>query len=582
MGESNSDWPLTTVTVTVVLASMAGLSILAGGQSVSIGSHSGLVVCAALALGVQWACWIPASLRQTERYYDLTGGITSLCAVVLSLWAGSQEHPPTIREWLLSGMVCLWALRLASFLFLRIHRAGKDRRFDRLKTSPVRFLVPWTLQGLWVFLTLLVVLVINCQATNGPPMGPWDYLGVTLWVLGFGIEVIADRQKSAFAARAGTEGTWIDEGLWSLSRHPNYFGEILLWSGIALCGVSCFSGGEWAALVSPFFVALLLTKISGVPMLDERAMKRWGDNPDYLAYRARTRMLLPLRRSSGPLVHTTLVLGLVASITACAPGLATPFSLEDCERTCGDGPLYLFDQLEFIVEQDDGLDGFDLDDQSEDCGVEDATSPEGATGIDNQLGAIWDVLPDTVATVLPTAIDTSLESGTMMVVMELVGPPDFSVDGPAVLVFRQGAGQVLVSSTGRPLSGQTADLASEDNLLGLTDQVDINGGLLEGTELSLTFRLQYLDTDVELTVVRGKVQIIEESDGGLQMRLGGVVPLDSVMDIVAGLGGAGDANLAATLEALLPLLVDARTDPAGECDGISGAFRGHAVPVHLF
>jgi steroid 5-alpha reductase family enzyme len=297
MDTDNSEWSLTAVTVVVVLASMAGLSTLAGTHSVSIGTHSALVVCAAMVLGIQWFCWIPASLKKTERYYDLAGGITYLCAIALSLWAGSQEQAPSVREWVLSAMVTVWAVRLASFLFLRIHRAGKDRRFDALKTNPVRFMVPWTLQGLWVFLTLLVVLVINCQATSGAPMGPWDYTGIALWSLGFGIEVIADRQKSAFAARTKTESPWIDEGLWARSRHPNYFGEILLWSGIALCGVSCFSGGEWAALVSPLFVALLLTKISGVPMLDERAMERWGDDPAYLAYRAKTRMLLPIRRS---------------------------------------------------------------------------------------------------------------------------------------------------------------------------------------------------------------------------------------------------------------------------------------------
>lgn len=297
MTTNNSHWTLTTVTVVVVLGSMLGLSTLAGSHSVHIGTHSGLVVSAALVLGIQWLCWIPASLKKTERYYDLTGGITYLCAIALSLWAGSQEQAPSAREWILSAMVTVWAVRLASFLFLRIHRAGKDRRFDQLKTSPVRFLVPWTLQGLWVFLTLSVVLVINCQATVGPPMGLWDYIGIALWSLGFGIEVIADRQKSAFAARPETPNTWIDEGLWARSRHPNYFGEILLWSGIALCGLSCFSGGEWAALVSPVFVALLLTRVSGVPMLDKRAMERWGDDPAYLAYRAKTRMLLPIRRS---------------------------------------------------------------------------------------------------------------------------------------------------------------------------------------------------------------------------------------------------------------------------------------------
>jgi steroid 5-alpha reductase family enzyme len=297
MNKNNSDWPLTAATVVVVVAAITGLSMLAGTRSVSIGTHSALVVCAAMILGIQWLCWIPASWKKTERYYDLTGGVTYLGAIVLSLWAGSQEEAPSTREWILSAMVTVWAVRLASFLFLRIHRAGKDGRFDELKTSPVRFLVPWTLQGLWVFLTLLVVLVINCQATSGAPMGLWDCIGIALWGLGFGIEVVADRQKSAFAARAKTPNPWIDEGLWARSRHPNYFGEILLWSGIALCGVSCFSGGEWAALVSPVFVALLLTKISGVPMLDERSMDRWGTDPAYLAYRARTRMLLPIPRS---------------------------------------------------------------------------------------------------------------------------------------------------------------------------------------------------------------------------------------------------------------------------------------------
>ena len=279
------------------------------------------------------------------------------------------------------------------------------------------------------------------------------------------------------------------------------------------------------------------------------------------------------------------VLGLTAVLAllpGCAPGLGWSFSLDDCGRTCGDGPLYLFDQLEFIVEADEGLDGFDLDGQTEDCGVTDGTSPLGSSGIDNQFGAIWDVLPDTVSTVLPNAINTSLESGSMMVVMELVGPPDLSVDGPAALVMRQGSGDVLVSSDGRPLSGQTVDLAQGDNLLGLTEQAEISDGQLHGTALTLTFRLQYIDTEVEIAVVGGEARMTEDGEGGLDMKLGGVVPLEAVMEIVAGLGGCGDANLAETLEALVPLLVDSRTEPGGACDGISGAFRGHAVPVYLF
>ncbi len=280
-----------------------------------------------------------------------------------------------------------------------------------------------------------------------------------------------------------------------------------------------------------------------------------------------------------PLLLALLGLGLQAG---CSPDSGAPFSLDDCGRTCGDGPFYLFDQLEFIVEDADGLDGFDLDGLSEDCGVSDASAPDGTGGIDNQFGDIWDVLPDTVATVLPIAIDTSIESGSMMTVMELVGPPDLSVDGSAALVMRQGSGDVLVSNDGRPLSSQTVELADGDNLLGLAEQAEVLGGQLEASELSLLFRLQYLDTPIEIDVVGGRAEMSEDGEGGLDMKLGGVVPLDAVMEIVAGLGGDGDANLAETLEALVPLLVDARTSPDGACDGISGAFRGHAVPVYLF
>ena len=184
--------------------------------------------------------------------------------------------------------MAIWAIRLSSFLFLRIHHAGKDGRFDQLKTSPVRFLVPWTLQALWVFLTLNVVIVINSQSGPAPPLGIWDGIGFMVWVMGFGIEVVADSQKTAFNANPENEGKWIDEGLWSRCRHPNYLGEILLWTGVAIFGVACFEGLEMVSWISPVFVYLLLTKVSGIPLLDRRALAKWGDDPEYQKYRENT------------------------------------------------------------------------------------------------------------------------------------------------------------------------------------------------------------------------------------------------------------------------------------------------------
>ena len=299
MDSTGRDLRLTTIVVISVLIITSFIVIAVDDNSVSLNDYSAVLYSAAICLGIQWLAWIPASLAKSERYYDLTGGLTYLTVVGFTLWAGSQSESPSARELIVSLLVVIWALRLSSFLYLRIHRTGKDGRFDRLKTSPIRFLVPWTIQGLWVFLTMIVVIVINSQAESAPELGIWDAIGLLMWLLGFGIEVIADNQKSAFNANSENQGKWIDSGLWSYSRHPNYLGEIMLWTGIACFGISCFSGMERVAWISPIFIYLLLTKISGVPILDRRGLEKWGDQPEYHKYREETPTLLPrLTRNS--------------------------------------------------------------------------------------------------------------------------------------------------------------------------------------------------------------------------------------------------------------------------------------------
>ena len=293
MDSTGRDLRLTTIVVISVLIITSFIVIAVDDNSVSLNDYSAVLYSAAICLGIQWLAWIPASLAKSERYYDLTGGLTYLTVVGFTLWAGSQSESPSARELIVSILVVIWALRLSSFLYLRIHRAGKDGRFDRLKTSPIRFLVPWTIQGLWVFLTMIVVIVINSQAESAPELGIWDAIGLLIWLLGFSIEVIADNQKSAFNANSDNQGKWIDSGLWSYSRHPNYLGEIMLWTGIACFGISCFSGMERLAWISPIFIYLLLTKISGVPILDRRGLEKWGDQPEYHKYREETPTLLP-------------------------------------------------------------------------------------------------------------------------------------------------------------------------------------------------------------------------------------------------------------------------------------------------
>ena len=293
MNTTRQDLRLTTIVVASVFIIAFLIVRAVENKSVILNEYSAVLYCAVICIGLQWVAWIPASIMKTERFYDLTGGLTYLTVVGFSLWAGSQSEPPSLRELIISLLVVIWSLRLSIFLYRRIHRTGKDGRFDKFKTSPIRFLVPWTIQGLWVFLTMIVVIVINSQADSAPALGVWDVLGLLTWILGFGIEAIADKQKTVFNTEPTNQGKWIDSGLWSISRHPNYLGEILLWTGIAFFGISCFTGLERVAWISPIFIYLLLTKVSGIPILDKRALEKWGDDPEYQKYRENTPALIP-------------------------------------------------------------------------------------------------------------------------------------------------------------------------------------------------------------------------------------------------------------------------------------------------
>ena len=293
MNSTRQDLRLTSIVVTTAFVIVFLVVRAVENNSITLNGYSAVMYCAVMCIGMQWLAWIPASIGKTERFYDLAGGLTYLTVVGFSLWAGAQSEPPSLRELIISVLVVIWSLRLSFFLYFRIHRTGKDGRFDQLKTSPIRFLVPWTLQGLWVFLTMIVVIVINSQADSAPPLGIWDAVGLFVWVLGFGIETIADQQKTAFNTEPTNQGKWIESGLWSYSRHPNYLGEILLWTGIAFFGISCFTGLERVAWISPIFIYILLTKVSGTPILDKRALEKWGDDPLYQKYRENTPALIP-------------------------------------------------------------------------------------------------------------------------------------------------------------------------------------------------------------------------------------------------------------------------------------------------
>ena len=269
-----------------------GVSTLANPAGLTLAGWPAMTALALGAFAIQWLAFIPARLFQTERFYDLTGSITYLAVTLAAISAATA---PSGAQWLIAIMIFIWAGRLGSFLFRRIHAAGGDQRFDHIKVSSSRFFVAWTLQGAWVVMTSCAALTAILSAEQ-TAVGVIYVMGAVMWVAGFVIEVMADQQKSRFRADPANAGRFINVGLWARSRHPNYFGEILLWASIAVMAVPYLSGTQWVVMLSPLFVYALLTRISGIPTLARRGQQLWGDDPTYQAYVANTPRLLPRLR----------------------------------------------------------------------------------------------------------------------------------------------------------------------------------------------------------------------------------------------------------------------------------------------
>ena len=277
---------ITSIIITAVVFAVAWM----GDQTGS--TLYGLPLMTAMALGifvVQWIGLIHARLFETEHYFDLVGSLTYITVTVFAI---QQAVDFGIRQQMIAGAVILWAARLGPFLFRRIQKAGEDRRFRKIKLSTPRFLLTWTLQGTWVFITAGAALAAIMTPNAAAPETLF-FVGAGMWVVGMAIEVVADNQKSAFKANPVNADKFITTGIWARAQHPNYFGEILLWAGVAVMALPSLSGSALIFLISPVFVALLLTRISGIPLLRKTAGERWGDDPEYQAYLKNTPVLIP-------------------------------------------------------------------------------------------------------------------------------------------------------------------------------------------------------------------------------------------------------------------------------------------------
>jgi len=279
-----------TAAISIIISLVIALSLInAGSQgSIIVNELPLFAICAPIGFLLHWTFFIPSYALKTDHYFDLIGSISYIATVIT---AAILSPSLDIRGMIISGMIIIWAIRLGLFLFTRIKQDGKDVRLDVIKTKFIRFLNLWTLGGLWVLVTMGAGLAAM-TSTISLEIGFIGYIGIGLWVFGFMVEVVADSQKRQFRNNPNNKGRFITTGVWSWSQHPNYFGEITLWLGIALLAYPVLSGGQLATLISPVFVYLLLTKVSGINLLDEIAQKKWGSDPEYLDYTSRTSKLI--------------------------------------------------------------------------------------------------------------------------------------------------------------------------------------------------------------------------------------------------------------------------------------------------
>jgi len=169
---------------------------------------------------------------------------------------------------------------------------GKDKRFDEMRTKFWSFLKFWLLQGVTVWVVLLPSLLLFSKETV--QWSELSWLGIAIFIAGLTIESLADYQKFVFKSNPDNKGKWIASGLWKYSRHPNYLGEILVWLGVYLFCFTSLSGvQQLIGALSPLFITGLLLFVSGIPLLEKKAQKKWGDKKEYQQYKKSTGVLVP-------------------------------------------------------------------------------------------------------------------------------------------------------------------------------------------------------------------------------------------------------------------------------------------------
>lgn len=271
----------------------SSLSLLISDNSISINGYPVLLYCVLISFTIHLIIFIPSAIMKNEKFYDFTGMIAYLSIIMFAIQQKYiQIHSIDIYSLVLSLLISIWTLRLGIFLFYRVLKVGEDIRFKDVKNNALKFFVWFSISSLWVSLTTMAAMNVVTSKNYNKDL-TLLCIGTIIWIIGFLFEIISDYQKIKFKNNASNKNKFIDSGLWSISRHPNYFGEIILWIGIYIITLPSTSGLEYLGIISPLFVIVLLNKVSGINLLEASADKKWGSSKEYQKYKKITPKLIP-------------------------------------------------------------------------------------------------------------------------------------------------------------------------------------------------------------------------------------------------------------------------------------------------
>jgi steroid 5-alpha reductase family enzyme len=244
-----------------------------------------------LIFGIQVILFAFAMTLHTDKLTDISYGMTFVILVLFFLFT---RKPLTFLQVAAAIIIILWGLRLAAYLFIRIMRIGRDTRFDSRRDSFKKFGFFWLLQAISIW-TILLPVTFFFNSDGAGRSTTFSLAGIVVWAIGFIIEAVADQQKFKFKSDEKNKGSWVNNGLWKYSRHPNYFGEILCWWGIFLLTAPYLRGIAWIGILGPVYITVLLMFVSGIPLLEKQADEKYKDNKEYQEYKHITSLLIPLR-----------------------------------------------------------------------------------------------------------------------------------------------------------------------------------------------------------------------------------------------------------------------------------------------